>query len=214
MQLRSSLILSFAAIPLTALADPLPAPSPKAPAIRFFFFFLFFYFVQLRMSCFPDSRRRTADATGLPSSRSAAASQWWDRTVARTVARPSAPRPAGRPGAPVEIRTCCSAGSWSASCMASTTTDGGGASLSPAPRSMTSIPDSIKRRLIVGISARGYPGSERTRWLSSIITVRRSVQGWTARRPPESPLRPHRRWRADRFRRGCRWRSDRRAPGS
>ncbi|APG15654.1 hypothetical protein ABIB94_003083 [Bradyrhizobium sp. JR7.2] len=32
MQLRSSLILSFAAIPLTALADPLPAPSPKAPS--------------------------------------------------------------------------------------------------------------------------------------------------------------------------------------
>jgi hypothetical protein len=30
MQLRSSLILSFAAIPLTALADPAPAPSPKA----------------------------------------------------------------------------------------------------------------------------------------------------------------------------------------
>ncbi|MET4115457.1 hypothetical protein ABIB85_001855 [Bradyrhizobium sp. JR1.5] len=32
MQFRSSLILSFAAIPLTALADPLPAPSPKAPS--------------------------------------------------------------------------------------------------------------------------------------------------------------------------------------
>jgi hypothetical protein len=32
MQLRSSLILSFAAIPLTALADPVPAPSPKAPS--------------------------------------------------------------------------------------------------------------------------------------------------------------------------------------
>jgi hypothetical protein len=31
MQLRSSLILSFAAIPLTALADPVPAP-PKAPS--------------------------------------------------------------------------------------------------------------------------------------------------------------------------------------
>ena len=30
MQLRSSLILSFAAIPLTALADPLPTQSPKA----------------------------------------------------------------------------------------------------------------------------------------------------------------------------------------
>jgi len=32
MPLRSSLILSFAAIPLTALADPVPAPSPKAPS--------------------------------------------------------------------------------------------------------------------------------------------------------------------------------------
>lgn len=32
MQLRSSLILSFAAIPLAALADPAPAPSPKAPS--------------------------------------------------------------------------------------------------------------------------------------------------------------------------------------
>ena len=31
MQLRSSLILSFAAMPLTALADPIAAPSPKAP---------------------------------------------------------------------------------------------------------------------------------------------------------------------------------------
>lgn len=32
MQLRSSLILSFAAIPLTAWADPVPAPSSKAPS--------------------------------------------------------------------------------------------------------------------------------------------------------------------------------------
>jgi hypothetical protein len=32
MQLRSSLVLSFAAIPLTALADPLPTQSPKAPS--------------------------------------------------------------------------------------------------------------------------------------------------------------------------------------
>ena len=32
MQLRSSLILSFAAIPLTALADPITAPSAKAPS--------------------------------------------------------------------------------------------------------------------------------------------------------------------------------------
>ncbi|MBR0738989.1 hypothetical protein JQ581_18805 [Bradyrhizobium liaoningense] len=32
MQLRSSLIFSLAAIPLSALADPVPAPSPKAPS--------------------------------------------------------------------------------------------------------------------------------------------------------------------------------------
>lgn len=32
MQLRSSLILSIAAIPLTALADPAAPPSPKEPS--------------------------------------------------------------------------------------------------------------------------------------------------------------------------------------
>lgn len=32
MQLRSSLILSLAAIPVTALADPIAAPSPKEPS--------------------------------------------------------------------------------------------------------------------------------------------------------------------------------------
>ena len=32
MQLRSSLILSFAAIPLAALADPVAAPSPEEPS--------------------------------------------------------------------------------------------------------------------------------------------------------------------------------------
>ena len=47
------------------------------------------------------------------------------------------------------------AGLRSASVIVDTATAGGGASLSPAPRSITSIPASIKRRLIVGISASG-----------------------------------------------------------
>jgi hypothetical protein len=39
--------------------------------------------------------------------------------------------------------------------MAVTAMAGGGVSLSPAPMSITSIPDSMSRRLMLGISASG-----------------------------------------------------------
>ena len=47
------------------------------------------------------------------------------------------------------------AGSARASVMAAMAIPGGGVSLSPAPRSITSTPDSTSRRLMVGISASG-----------------------------------------------------------